>query len=179
MATYFDVLPDDLLLILLKKNKTLKDVNSNFKRIFDGILKRVSEGLIQPIEYFIPVVNQGMWMYSGEDCTIEGKRISEKGYELDDLIDKIIKCNNTITYYSGNISFVCQTDIEFYYDILGLVGISPDKIPAKTCYLYLDGSWSSKWVAFSIYVDITWKNFWNMKLDRLTRRILMSRNGFI
>ena len=184
MATYFDLLPDDLLSILLKENKTLKDVNSNFKRVFDDMVKLISGGLVQPMEYFTPVIRKGIQIYDWGTYTIENKRVSGEEHKLTNLIDKIVNCANTITYfhdghfdYSGNISFICQTDIEFYYDILGLVGISPDKIPSLICYLYLDGSWNSESGTFSIYVDVTWKNFWNMKLDHIIRQMLMIHNG--
>lgn len=186
METYFDLLPDDLLLIILRENMILKDVNSNFKRVFDDMIKRISDGVIQPMEYFTPVTNECMVNRSWYNFTVEGIDVSNEYFELHEFLRKIRNCNDTITYfydtyfyYQGYITIIYQTQIEFYYDLMELAGISSGEIPSKICYLYIKGSWGSTVSTFSIYVDVTWKNFWNIKLDQVDRDILMRRNNYM
>lgn len=64
METYFDILPDDILLTLLKKERILKDVNDDFKKLFDMSVKLISSGLINPLEYFDYVYNDKLTIYT-------------------------------------------------------------------------------------------------------------------
>lgn len=52
---YFDILPDDILQILLKENKLFENVSPKFKELYDMVITNVKEGKINPDEYFSEV----------------------------------------------------------------------------------------------------------------------------
>lgn len=185
MATYFDLLPEDILLILLERSRVLKDVNDTFEKLFNEMVIKISKGLINPEDYFAPVINRGTGgMVGWNFYKVEGEDIDSHDFRIEGIIDKIVEYSVAYFYdgyfdYQGDVSFVCQAGIQFYYDIMNVMDKTIQPTTSKVFYLYFDASWNSAASNVNIYLNITWKNFWNMKLDQGTRDIILRRNDWI
>jgi hypothetical protein len=181
MGTYFDLLPEDILLILLKNSKQLKEVTLQFKKVYDDTMKRLSKGIFNPKDYFkITGYNRYIVLHNNEYYKIN---LNDKpvNYDIIDIINKFIQRPSSIVYYSdeirdwsGYIKLICQVDIELCDELSNI-----DINKSGTCYVYINADWNSIGGHTDIYISDNWKDFWNMKLDIHIRNMILWFNGWI
>src|SRR5579872_3070763 len=123
--SYFDTLPDELLLILLKKDKKLRFITESFKHLFEENQTKIKQGLINPNEYFSQRYSYRfieVSLHGPIDVSINGNYIDIEVIEVVELINKYLKDDKAVIYlyemvvdYSGYIDCVCQLDGKLHY----------------------------------------------------------------
>lgn len=188
METYFDILPEDILLILLRKERILKTISITFERLYSNTSDIISKGVINPSFYFSGIEHDGMTLlgYVGSDINVNG--VYTNSDEISIIIDKYmtsIYYQNELHDWTGYTHLIFQLDIKAYQEVLSNIdkvstahiGSSP-----KVCYAYLHHTWTSNSypnkLNASMIIDDNWNNIWDM-LDQNIRFGMMKENEWI
>lgn len=192
MATYFDILPEDILVVLLKKDKILRDVNLIFRKIYDVTLKLIKDGLVNPADFFVYENDTRLRIetYCGDLGLIKFIDGAENNSITSDLVETSI--NNYISKglikvylneesynYDGYVYFICEMNNDTYFDLMKTFNIVVSDTTSKKFYMYINVEYNSIGGSLSLYTHSNWKNFWNMKLDNISRSSMMGINHWI
>jgi hypothetical protein len=186
METYFDLLPEDMLLILLKKDRTFKDVNHVFKKLFDTSLQIILLGKCNPLEYFNYTYDDRLRIktYCPDYDLIKslnGTQIYMTSKEIENIINgcpSMTYLNDVSFDYDGFVYYISQVDRNAYINIMKGFNIDPMDTSSKVFYIYVEVQYNSIGGRVEIHVNNIWNDFWNMKLNSYARLSLMKENNW-
>lgn len=177
--SYFDLLPDDIILLLFKLDLNFNGITPRCRVLYDKLLIEIDKGLVNPNDWFKTFIGCSLCDEITLDCTSEITLNSTYIYiDIHHLIDHInqyaIGCYYyayTSKEYSKLVTAVYLVDKRICEDLKSELN--------EDMYVFVTKVRDSCCGHYDIHIRNNWKNFWNLDLNTRARGDLLISNGFI
>ena len=184
MEFYFDILPDDLTFMIIRKCERkwiLSELGNSCLEAYTKYKNLLQTGNIEPD---IKLCETGWHDPDYNEVEINSKKVDHVEFRLilDELIggDQKKTCYyfNSMYDYDGYLNIIYKTN--FSDNLIGVLqrnSIDTTKISDKSnVYVKYAADWNSIFGRTTIEFDCNWKHFWNMILNAGDRRIILKNN---
>lgn len=189
ISYYFDFLPDELLIIILKNSKkdaiNLTFMSKNLFKNYNYLLSIIKNGDVNPDEVFDIMdknsVSVDQLILDPDDIFINSTRFGpiNKVEALHDVLlnpDKVI----SIYYYKKVANYDGEVVIIYKYYMdgdLSQLPVGVSKLNKRICYVLIYHFWNSMHSGLNIEISDDWKVFWNFNLSKYQRESLLFYNN--